>query len=77
MDTPAVQFRRVRLANRNQQWWHDLAESARPHLSLGSSHQEVPGRTPGEVLCCVSLREANINKDERPTSVAQLAVPAS
>jgi hypothetical protein len=27
---PAVQFRRVRIANMNQQWWHDLAETARP-----------------------------------------------
>jgi hypothetical protein len=30
MDTPAVQFCRVRIATTNQQQWHDLAETARP-----------------------------------------------
>ena len=30
MATPAVQFTRVGIANRNQQWWHDPAETARP-----------------------------------------------
>jgi hypothetical protein len=42
-----------------------------------SSQQEGPIGTPGEVLCCASLREAKISEDVRPTSVAQLAVPAS
>ena len=32
---------------------------------------------PGEVLGCASLREEKISKDERPTSIVQLAVPAS
>ena len=35
-----------------------------------------PGETP-EVLSCASLREAKISKDSRPTSIAQLAVPAN
>ena len=32
---------------------------------------------PGEVLCCASLNEVKISEDVRPTSIAQLAVPAS
>ena len=32
---------------------------------------------PGEVLCHASLNEAKISEDVRPTSIAQLAVPAS
>ena len=32
---------------------------------------------PGEVLNCASLRQAKISGETRPTSVAQLAVPAS
>ena len=35
------------------------------------------GGTPGDVLSCASLREAKISKDTRPTSITQLAVPAS
>jgi hypothetical protein len=31
----------------------------------------------GEVLSCASLREAEMSEDVRPTSIAQLAVPAS
>ena len=41
------------------------------------SQKEGPGGTPGEVLSCASLREAKISEDLRPTSIAQLAVPAS
>ena len=37
MDTPAVQFGRVRIANMNQQWWHYLAETARPQPQLESA----------------------------------------
>ena len=37
MDTPAVQFSRVRIANRNQQQWHYLAETARPQPWLKSA----------------------------------------
>jgi hypothetical protein len=38
MDTPAVQFSRVGIANTNQQWWHDLAETAR----LQPPHESAP-----------------------------------
>ena len=68
MDTPAVQFGRVGIAT---------AEQRQPGLSLGSSQQEGPTRMPGEVLNCASLRQAKISGETRPTSVAQLAVPAS
>jgi hypothetical protein len=34
---PAVQFGRVRKANRNQQQWHNLAEIARPQPELESA----------------------------------------
>jgi hypothetical protein len=39
-DAPAVQFGRVRIANTNQQWWHYVAETARPqprHKSAGET----------------------------------------
>ena len=76
MDTPTVQFSGVRIANTNQQRWHDLAETAR----LQPWHESVSKRNPSgtpEVLGCFSLWEAKISEDERPTSIAQLAVPAS
>ena len=68
---PAVQFRRVGLANRSQQRRHDLAETSRPQPLFESTGGTW--RTPGEVLSCASLKEVNI----RPTSIAQLAVPTS
>ena len=43
---------------------------------MGGWQQEGPRRTPA-VLSCASLREAKIREDERPTGIAQLAVPAS
>ena len=55
----------------------DKTQQRQPGLSLGSSQQEGPTGTPGEVLSCASFREAKISEDSRPTSVAQLAVPAS
>lgn len=67
-DTPAVQFGRVGLATVTQPSRDSQA------LSLGSSHQEGPT---GEVLSCASLREVKISQDMGPTSIAQLAVPAS
>jgi hypothetical protein len=72
MDTPAVQFSRVRIANMNQ---HYLAETARPLPRHSRSQQEGLSGMPG-VLGCASLREAKSSKDWRP-SVAQLAVSAS
>ena len=47
--TPAVQLVRVRIANTNQQWWHCLAETARPQHPL--SQQEGPEGTPEDVSC--------------------------
>ena len=74
MDTPAVQFSSVGIANMNQQRWHHLAETARPQLN----QQESPGGpgpagTPGEVLCHVSLNEVKISEDEdsRPINAAK------
>jgi hypothetical protein len=66
-DTPAVQFGRVRLA---------AVVTWQPGLNLSLSQQEGPTGTP-EVLGCASLGEVKISEDGRPTSVAQLAVPAS
>jgi hypothetical protein len=52
----------------------DTTRQRQSGLSLSSSQQ---GGTPGEVLGCASLREAKISEDRRPTSIAQLTVPAS
>ena len=61
-NTPAVQFGRVRLA------------TAVTKPSKDTSHQEIPGETPGEVLGCVSPSDMKIGKDRRPTRVAQRAL---
>jgi hypothetical protein len=66
--TPAVRFSRVRLAT-------VVTRPSRDSQAL-TSQQEGPGGMPG-VLRCVSLREMKISEDLRPTSVVQLAVPAS
>jgi hypothetical protein len=47
-----VQFSSVEIANRNQQRWHDLAETARPQPNW---HDSAGGIILGEVLCCASL----------------------
>jgi hypothetical protein len=60
MDMPTVQFDKIGTTNTNQQWWH----------YLGMSQQEGPSGTPGEVLCCASLREVKISEDARPTRIA-------
>ena len=71
-DTPAVQFSRVRLATVVTQPSRDSQASALAQVS----RRDQQG-TPGEVLGCVSAQEAKISKDVIPTSVAQIAVPAS
>ena len=43
-DIPAVQFSRVGIANTNQQWWHYLAETARPqprHELAGGTRRDT------------------------------------
>jgi hypothetical protein len=49
----------------------DTTQKRQPGLSLHLNHQEGPTGTPG-VLGSASLKE-----EERPTSIVQLAVPAS
>jgi hypothetical protein len=48
MDTPAVHFSRVGIANTDQQWWHDLVETVRPQPWLKSVG--AAGGTLGEVV---------------------------
>ena len=66
----AVEFGRVRIANKNQQQWHDLGERARPHPGHKSARGRSRNARRSSQLC---LREAKISKDERSTSSAQLA----
>ena len=54
-----------------------MTKQRQPSLRLGSSQQKGHRGMPGEVLGCASLREAKISEESRPTSIAQLAVPAS
>jgi hypothetical protein len=49
MDIPTVQFRRIRIANRNQQLWYYLAEIVRPQ-----PWQESAGGTRRSSLPCLS-----------------------
>jgi len=70
----AVQLGRVEIANRNQQWWHGLAETARSwplHNSVGGTQSDTR-----KVLSCASLRKVEISKDMRPTSIVQQAIQA-
>lgn len=60
---------------RNQQQWHDLAETTR----LPANHHESAGvtRMAGEVLHCASVNEVKISKDFRrldQESIAKLAM---
>jgi hypothetical protein len=75
MDTPAVQFSSVGIANTNQQQWNNLAGTTRPllnwHKSAGAIIPPGPTGTPGEVLSCASLSEMKISEDWRPTSLAE------
>ena len=45
MDIPAVQFNRVGIANMNQPWRHNLAETTRPqpnqHKSVGGTRENT------------------------------------
>ena len=54
-----------------------MTKQRQPSLRLGSSQQKGHRGMPGEVLGCASLREAKISEESRPTSIAQLAIPAS
>lgn len=69
----AVQFSSVGIAAVVAQPSKDSQASAKPEWASG----EGPGGIPGEVLDCTSLSEAKISEDSRPTSVAQLVLPAS
>lgn len=64
MNAPAVQF------SSQESNSGDSTEQRQPTLSHGSCQQEGPAGIPGEVL-------ENISKEGRPTSIAQLGVPAS
>jgi hypothetical protein len=56
MNTPAVQFSRVRIANMNEQWWHYLAETARPLCeSPGETRRDTRRSSP---LCLSQQSEA-------------------
>jgi hypothetical protein len=77
MDASAVQSGRAGIANRNQQHWHDFIGTARPHPQYESAGGTKANRNSGNVLSCASLSKMKIRKDVRPTSIAQLAVPAS
>ena len=79
MDTPAVQFSRVRIVNTNQPRWHDLAETARPQPNQHESAGGTRISREASVLCSASLNEVKIREDEdwRQRSVAKPARQAS
>jgi hypothetical protein len=60
MDTPAVQFSRVRRANRNQQLWYYLAEKNRPQHWHGSAWG--PRRDSRSSWLCLSQWSENQQK---------------
>jgi hypothetical protein len=70
-DIPEVQFSRVRIANKNQQWWHKLAGTARPqtnqHKSAGGTRANRNDRRRSEL--CLSQQ-----KYEKATSIVPLAL---
>jgi hypothetical protein len=58
----SIQFSSVRIANMNQQWWHDAAETSRPPPNPHESARVGLAGTP-EVLCCASPNKVKIIKD--------------
>jgi hypothetical protein len=62
----AVQSSSVRIANRNQQWWHGPAETARPspnrHKSAGATRTSKNTRS--SLSSHASLNEVKISKDK-------------
>jgi hypothetical protein len=71
MDTPAIHFTRVGIANMNQQWWHYLAETVSPQPQHQSAERM---RRDQEKFSAVPLSEKRRSAETRPTSVAQLAL---
>ena len=66
---PTVQFHSARIANRIQQQWHDLAETARPHVNWhGSAGGTRTTRDTRRNSLPCSLKEAKIREDMRPRS---------
>jgi hypothetical protein len=70
-----VQFSSVGTATMNQQGWHNLAETSIPPLL--NQRELAGGISPGEVLCCASLKEVKIGEDWRPRGISKLAMQAS
>jgi hypothetical protein len=70
-DTPAVQFSRDGRANTSQQWWDDLAETAKAQPLLESA--EGPAGTRGEALGCASQQ----SKDRRRLKMNKLCTASS
>jgi hypothetical protein len=71
IDTPAVRFSRVGLAT--VVTWLNRGRQAPASAGVSRRNQKEHQKA----LCCASLREVEISEDLRPTSVVQLAVPAS
>ena len=46
----------------SQQWWHNLAETARPQLNLRKSAGVI---RPEEVLCLTSLNKVEISEEDQ------------
>jgi hypothetical protein len=70
----AVQFGRSGIANRNQQWWQDLAETGSPQPQHKSTRGTRANKNVKKGFGYASLTEMNVNKDLRPTTTIQLAL---
>ena len=79
IDTPAVQFGRIRLGNRNQQQWHNLAETARPqprHKSAGGTRTNRKARS--SWLCLFQGREDQWRQEtKKHCTASSISKPSS
>jgi hypothetical protein len=81
-DTSAVQFGRVGIANRNRQWWHYLAETAKPQSppqlkSTGGTRANRNTRKSSQ-LCFSQRREDQLRyKTNKHYTASSINMPSS
>jgi hypothetical protein len=78
MDTPAVQFSSDGIANMTQQWWHDLAETARFPLNRHkSARMTKTSRDTRSSLPCLSQRSEDQRQLETHDALQTLIYSSS
>ena len=80
MDTPAIQFGRVRTANTNQQWWYYLADTARSqprHESAGGTKARRNTRRSSWLCLCLQSEDQWRYKTNKRCTHSSVSKPSS